>query len=83
MKEEKKELNLCRSCGFENDPLNDYCVNCDKKFVAKRIPKKSERPKKAARKRNGIGATQPCPKCGEHLRIIDYTTQELDICPKC
>lgn len=75
MKQEKKDLSLCRSCGFQNDPLNAYCVNCDKKFVAKRILKKSERPRKAARKRYGHGATLPCPKCNQPLRIIDYTTQ--------
>ncbi len=55
---EKKEMTICRKCNFENDPANTMCVNCEKRLVAKRIPTKSVRPKKAAssryRKKYGV-----------------------------
>jgi hypothetical protein len=79
-----KEMVPCRKCNFDNDPDNDICVNCLKKFVGKRIPRKSVKPKYAgglkARRKYG---TIECPKCGDDLRIIDFATNEVDICMKC
>ena len=73
----------CRKCLFENDPANSICVNCDKKLIARRIPGKSIKPKKARRGRVGYGGTLPCPTCGADLLVTDYTTKETDICMVC
>lgn len=61
-------------------------MNCEKRFIPKRIPRKSALPRKKARRAfmmGGVGSTSPCPTCGETLRIIDYSTGETDICMKC
>ena len=41
---------------------------------------KPAKPKKTGRR---LYRVAPCPKCGDNLRIIDYTNNELDICMKC
>ena len=49
--------------------------------MAKRILKKSVRPRKAASRKmaafafGAIGAMSPCPTCGTQLRIIDHATK--------
>jgi DNA-directed RNA polymerase subunit RPC12/RpoP len=75
----KVDLIVCRHCSFENDPINAYCLNCDRKMPAKRIPKKSAKPPRAARM---TGMTYICPECGNFVRF-DYTTGETDPCMVC
>lgn len=74
----------CRKCYFDNNPDNKFCVNCGKKFLPARILGKSlgaKAPKaRKAVRRYGV---VDCPKCGSQLRIIDYTTNEPDICMTC
>ena len=58
-------------------------MSCERKFVPKRILKKSTGPRKAAFKRKGfIGGTISCPTCGEAVGI-DPETGGPDFCMTC